>query len=104
MIWLLGAGFVLLIAAIGLMVAAFGPQWPPLDDTPLPPEEEAARGERMMGPEPTNATAEEWMWSPQAVHRAKHRRQDIGQGTIRLPWYEVPSGPQPIYPKADEVE
>lgn len=104
MIWLVAGGFVLLFGLLGLAFAAFWAEYPPLDDTPLPSEEEPSSEVWPDGPLPTGPTAEEWMWSPSAVHRARHRREDIGQGTIRLPWYDVPSGPQPIYPKPDQVE
>jgi hypothetical protein len=34
----------------------------------------------------------------------RHRHEHIGEATTALRWYERPSGPQPIYPKPDQIE
>jgi hypothetical protein len=114
--WVQWMMVVALVAAILLTAAgalAFWPEWPPIEpgvhrakpDPANPPDPAPAR-------EPTPRVAwpqageDEWVWSTDEAKRtrARHRAENIQEGTQRLPWHEVPIAPQPLYPPAPPVE
>jgi hypothetical protein len=111
--WVMVAALVAAALLTAAGWAAFWPEWPPIEpgahraktDPVNPPEPAPARepAPRVGFPVPG---PDEWMWSTDEAKRKrpKHRHEDIGEGTQRLPWHEVPSGPQPLYPPAPPVD
>jgi len=107
MIWVMMAALVAAIVLVGVGFAAFWPEWPPIEpgvhraspDPANPPDPAPVQEHPLpMSPDPS----EDMIWSTEASKRdrARHRYEDLGQGTIRLPWYEVPvTGELPIYPE-----
>jgi len=104
MTWVLVAVLVAATALVGLGFAAYWPEYPPIDDTPMPSwnmntdgrhraieprrkrKERAAELDEFLeeiqepAPEPT---AEAWMFDP-GPPEAKHRWEHLGEGTQRI--------------------
>lgn len=101
------AALVAAIVLVGLGFAAFWPEWPPIEPgVHRAPRDPANPPDPAPDPDPplplSGDATEDWVWSTEAAKRdrPKHRYEDLGQGTIRLPWYEHPgTGEQPLYPE-----
>jgi hypothetical protein len=111
--WVMVAALVAAALLVGLGFVAFWPLWPPIEPGAHRAERNPAHpANPAPAPEPPPRVgfpvpgAEEWMWTTDEARRtrAKHRHENLGEGTQRLQWYERPSGPQPIRPLAPPVE
>lgn len=95
---------------VGLGVLAFWPEWPPIEPGQHRPRGNPAHPAPAREPAPRVGFpipgTDEWTWSTGETkpHRARHRHEDIGEGTQALHWYERPSGPRPLHPPREPIE